>query len=139
MKKHIYSIPFLTVLVLILGSRVSLSAQQPAQPPPGQPPRTQPSQSQPAQDQQQASPPTQAQPEPGGAASQPPDTKAQSGQGAGQTFTGTITKTDDKYVLKDADGRTYDIDNQDAAKRFEGKIVNIHGTLDPNGKMIHVQ
>jgi len=138
MKKHIHSMSFLTVLVLILGSRVSLSAQQPVQPPPGQPPRTQPSQSQPAQE-QQASRPGQAEPDAGSAASQPPDTKAQSGQGAGQTFTGTITKMDDRYVLKDADGRTYDIDNQEAAKKFEGKIVNIHGTLDPNGKMIHVQ
>ncbi len=138
MKKHIHSMLSLTVLVLILGSRVSLSARQPVQPPPGQPPRTQPSQSQPAQE-QQASRPGQAEPDAGSAASQPPDTKAQSGQGAGQTFTGTITKMDDKYVLKDADGRTYDIDNQEAAKKFEGKIVNIHGTLDPNGKMIHVQ
>jgi hypothetical protein len=49
-------------------------------------------------------------------------------------------KSGDKYVLQDtASNTTYDIDAQDQVKQFEGKKVRVHGTLDPNGKMIHVQ
>ena len=57
-----------------------------------------------------------------------------------QVFTGTIVKSGDTYVLQDtASNTTYDIDAQDQVKQFEGKKVRVHGTLDPNGKMIHVQ
>jgi hypothetical protein len=146
MKKPIYSLLSLVTLVLILGVGVSLSAQQPGQTPqnPTQP-STQPQRpdtpQQPAANPEQ--PGQQPQAQPGQApdtAGQPPDAKAQSaGNGAGQTFVGTVTKSGDKYVLQDASGTTYDIDNQDAAKKFEGKKVKIQGTLDPNGKTIHVQ
>ena len=56
-----------------------------------------------------------------------------------QTFAGTITKAGDKYVLQDASGTTYDIDRQDLVKSHEGKKVRISGTLDPDGKTIHVK
>ena len=57
-----------------------------------------------------------------------------------QVFTGTILKSGDKYVLQDSTGgTTYDIDHQTEVKQFEGKKVRVHGTLDPGGKMIHVQ
>jgi hypothetical protein len=38
-----------------------------------------------------------------------------------------------------ASNTTYDIDAQNQVKQFEGKKVRVHGTLDPNGKVIHVQ
>jgi len=57
-----------------------------------------------------------------------------------QTFSGMIVKSGDKYMLKDSDsGVTYDIDRQDLAKAHEGKKVQVLGTLDPNGKLIHVK
>jgi uncharacterized protein YdeI (BOF family) len=67
-----------------------------------------------------------------------PDSQAQSQSGV-QVFTGTIVKSGDKYVFQDSGGATYDIDAQDQVKRFEGKKVRVHGTLDPSTKMIHVQ
>ena len=55
-------------------------------------------------------------------------------------FVGTVMKQGDKYVFQEqATGTTYDIDHQDEVKKFDGKKVRVHGTLDPNGKMIHVQ
>jgi uncharacterized protein YdeI (BOF family) len=69
----------------------------------------------------------------------PPDAQDQQQQ-AGQTFSGTITKQGDKYVLQEeSSGTTYDVDHQAEVKKFEGKKVRIHGTLDPNGKLIHIQ
>jgi uncharacterized protein YdeI (BOF family) len=69
-----------------------------------------------------------------------PDSKAQSPSTGVQVFTGTIVKSGDKYVFQDSNsGTTYDIDAQDQVKQFEGKKVRVHGTLDPSGKMIHVQ
>jgi uncharacterized protein YdeI (BOF family) len=67
------------------------------------------------------------------------DAAAPSDQG-GQTFTGTVVKQGDKYMFQDAaTSTTYDIDHQDEVKKFEGKKVRVHGTLDPNTKTIHVQ
>jgi uncharacterized protein YdeI (BOF family) len=57
----------------------------------------------------------------------------------GQTFSGTIAKSGEKYVLQDASGKTYDVDHQEALKQYEGKKVRIKGTLDPDGKTIHIK
>ena len=56
-----------------------------------------------------------------------------------QTFTGTVVKSGDKYVLKDDAGHTYDIDHQVDVKKFEGKRVKVQGTLDATGTMIQVK
>jgi hypothetical protein len=98
--------------------------EQPTQPPASQSPATQP-QSQPGQQPDQAAPPA--------------DSSAQPQQPSGQTFSGTIVKSGDKFVLQDDKGTTYDIDHQDVVKKFEGKRVRVVGTLDSTGKMIHVQ
>ena len=97
-------------------------------------PAQQPS-SQPSQPEGQTTQP------PAGQTTQPPDSQAQTTDASGvQTFTGTIVKQGDKYVLQDAaSGSTYDIDHQDEVKKFEGKKVRVHGTLDASAKMIHVQ
>ena len=56
-----------------------------------------------------------------------------------QTFSGTVTKQGDKYVLKDDSGKTYDIDHQTEVAKFDGKRVRVQGTLDPTGKKIMVK
>lgn len=61
------------------------------------------------------------------------------GAGESQTFSGTVTKQGDKYVLKDDAGHTYDIDHQDEVKKFEGKRVRVQGTLDPSTNKIMVK
>jgi hypothetical protein len=132
MKKRIQSLWFLSALILFLSVGVALNAQQtPPQSPPAdsqaqQP--TQPSQAQPNQ------PPDQGE-------QQTPDSQAQSSESAGaQAYTGTIVKSGNKYVFQDAaSGNTYDIDHQDEVQKFEGKKVKVHGVLDANAKMIHVQ
>jgi uncharacterized protein YdeI (BOF family) len=72
---------------------------------------------------------------------QAPDPQAQpdAQQSQSQIFAGTIVKAGDKYVLQDASGTSYDIDRQDLAKGHEGQKVRIKGTLDPDGKTIHVK
>jgi len=89
---------------------------------------------------QQQTPPAQT---PNTSPSQPsqsaPDASAQSGQSAGgQVFAGTVTKSGDKYVLQMADGTAYDLDHQDLVKKYEGKQVRVKGTLDQDGKTIHI-
>jgi Protein of unknown function (DUF5818) len=105
----------LSTLALLLGAGATLNAQEDKQQPPDQ-------QNPPAQ--------TTPQPSANGAQSQTP-------VGTPQTFTGTIVKSGDKFVLQEEGGTTYDVDKQDLVKPFEGKKVNIKGTLD--GKMIRVQ
>lgn len=110
-------------LILTLGLSGVLLAQQPSDPSAQQQP------SQPSQPSQQPS-------------QQSPDSQAQSQSApasGGQVFTGTVTKSGDKYVLQTADGMSYDVDDQAALKKYEGKQVRINGTLDPDGKTIHVK
>ena len=53
-----------------------------------------------------------------------------------QTFSGTVVKQGDKYMLKDDSGKMYDIDHQTDVAKFDGKRVRVQGTLDPNGKIL---
>ena len=55
-----------------------------------------------------------------------------------QSFTGTIVRSGDKFILQAAHGSTYALDNQDAVKPFEGKRVSLHGALEPRTKLIHL-
>ncbi len=55
----------------------------------------------------------------------------------GESFTGTVVKSGDKYVLK-TDTGTYQIDDQDKAKQFEGKQVKVSGNLDKATSTLHV-
>jgi outer membrane biosynthesis protein TonB len=164
MKKQVQSLWFVSAAAVVL-SVGSLSAQStaPTQTPDAQSqstqtpaPEAQPTQegrpsqtpeAQQSQTQQNQPPDTQSQPAPSQAQpSQPPDANGQgasgsSAQSAGtQSFSGTVVKSGDKYVLKDeASGNTYDIDHQDEVQKFDGKRVKVHGTLDASGKMIHLQ
>jgi Protein of unknown function (DUF5818) len=58
---------------------------------------------------------------------------------ATQTFTGTVVKIGDKYVLRTTDNMTYQLDDQDKAKEFEGKQVKVTGGLEARDKLIHIQ
>jgi hypothetical protein len=134
-KTQRHPLRFLALIVLTFGMALGaqLYAQDTSSPSDQQYPTQQPSQDSTQQPQQQ---PKQA---PDQSTQSAPDPQAQSQPGV-QTFTGTIMKSGDKYVLQDADsGTTYDIDHQDQVKQFEGKKVRVHGTLDPSSKTIHVQ
>ena len=132
-KRQTDSTRLFAVLVLV-GGMLLMSAQLFGQhaAPSAQPqyPTQQPGQ-EPAQQQQPRRAPDQS--------GQAPDSQAQSQPGV-QVFTGMIVKSGDKYMFQDSTSNTtYDIDHQDEVKQYEGKKVRVHGTLDSNGKMIHVQ
>ncbi len=57
----------------------------------------------------------------------------------GQSFSGTVEKSGDKFVLKDDSGKTYDIDHQSDVSKFEGKRVRVQGKLDDSGTKILVK
>lgn len=76
---------------------------------------------------------------PSGSSSATGSASSAAGAGENQTFSGTVTKQGDKYVLKDDAGHTYDIDHQDEVKKFEGKRVRVQGTLDPATNKIMVK
>jgi hypothetical protein len=156
MKKELKSFWSLGALAMILGVGVSLNAQQTTPPatttdPAATAPQTQSSDpattptqpGDPTAQQPATTPQTQTNQTPEQQPSQSaPDTQGQATPSAtdAQSFSGTIVKAGDKYVLQDADaGKTYDIDHQDQVKQYEGKKVRVHGTLDASGKMIHVQ
>jgi hypothetical protein len=125
-----------SLATLTLFFTVALSSAQDSQqtaPAPDQQPTaqqpSQPSQS-PAQDPQTTAP-----------APSQNDQSATSSPSSGnvQNFAGTVVKTGDKWVLQDASGTSYDVDRQDLLKQYEGKKVTMKGTLDADGKTIHVK
>lgn len=154
MKNRLQSFSFLIALGVVLGL-ISWGGLLQAQQAPSQSQQPMPETQQPPEQQAPAQAPDQsAQPTPGpeqqpstqepstrSPSGQTSDSQAQSSDSSGvQTFTGTVVKQGDKYVLQDAaSGTTYDIDHQDEVKKFEGKKVRVHGTLDASGKLIHVQ
>jgi uncharacterized protein YdeI (BOF family) len=54
------------------------------------------------------------------------------------TFTGTVVKDGEQYVLRDSSGGVYKLDDSSRAQAFEGKTVKVTGRLDSQSKMIHV-
>jgi len=58
---------------------------------------------------------------------------------AAQTFTGMIVKSGEKYVLTTSDNVSYELDDQERASQFEGKQVQVTGTLDKSSNMIQVR
>jgi cytoskeletal protein RodZ len=117
-------------------------AQQPSSSPDTTPPQSTPetqassSQSPSSQTPDTTTPPPSSQTPESGAQGSTSDSGAAAGT---QTFSGTVTKQGDKYVLKDDSGKTYDIDHQDEVKKFEGKRVRVQGTLDASTNKIMVK
>jgi hypothetical protein len=100
----------------LLGLAMNLSAQQT----PSSPDQTG------TASQQQAQPPAQ----------QPVDAQSQQ---AARSFEGKITKAGDKLVLQDASTQTsYQLDDQDKVKQFEGQSVKITATMDAPTNTLHV-
>ncbi len=137
--------------IAILGSRLNAqqaprspgqASAQAQEPQPGQQPSQQPGQEYPGQQPGQTQQPGQPTQQPGQQPEQPgqaPGSQAGQTQGT-QTFTGVIVKSGDKYVLQDAStGTNYDIDHQDLVSQHVGRKVRVNGTLDPDGKTIHLQ
>jgi hypothetical protein len=58
---------------------------------------------------------------------------------AAQSFTGTVIKSDGKYVLKTTEKATYQLDDQELAQKFEGKLVQVTGNLISGTNLIKVQ
>lgn len=104
--------------------------QQPEQDHPRQQPTPEPNpETQPSPD------PTPAQP---GTRQNPSTPESQEKSSTAQTFTGTISKEADSYVLKVSDSASYKLDNQDQVQPFEGRRVQVTGTLDSSINLIHV-
>jgi uncharacterized protein YdeI (BOF family) len=72
--------------------------------------------------------------------SQTPPDQAMPNQDSSKTatFTGTVVKDGEQYVLRDSSGSVYKLDDSSRAQAFEGKTVKVTGRLDADSKMIHV-
>jgi hypothetical protein len=81
--------------------------------------------------------PSQSQEQPGRAADHSAQEPPQQ-QPAAQTLTGTIVRDSGRYVLKVSSSSTYELDDQERAKRYEGKQVKVAGMLSGNGNSFHV-
>jgi hypothetical protein len=162
-KTRIQSLSFLATLAVVLGliswgsalhaqttPSTPTDQQTPPAPTPDTPPSQQtpqpsptPSQDVPPAAQQSPSSQTPAAPTPDQA--QTPDSKSDAPTAATpsatdtQTFSGTVVKSGDKYMLKTDSGKTYDIDHQDDVMKFDGKRVKVQGKLDDTGTKILVK
>jgi uncharacterized protein YdeI (BOF family) len=78
--------------------------------------------------------------EPQAPPSQTPPDQAMPNQNSTKTttFTGTVVKDGEQYVLRDSSGGVYKLDDSSRAQAFEGKTVKVTGKLDADSKMIHV-
>jgi len=76
--------------------------------------------------------------QPGTQHASPSTAESQDKSPTAQTFTGTISKEVDNYVLKVSDSTSYKLDSQDHVQPFEGKRVQVTGTLDSSINLIHV-
>jgi lipopolysaccharide export system protein LptA len=66
--------------------------------------------------------------------------QSQPDQGSSESatsYTGTVMKTNGKYVLK-TDSATIQLDDQSKAKKYNGKQVTVNGTVDKSTGMLHV-
>lgn len=67
-----------------------------------------------------------------------PDVPAQNADVSAQSFSGTISKAGRAYVLRVANGISYQLDDQDRSRQFEGQRVTVLGALDSRKGLIHV-
>jgi hypothetical protein len=87
-------------------------------------------------------PPPETKPDSKASPDQKQDPKGQQpepGQSTASSITGTIVIMSGKYALATADNVTYQLDDQDKAKRYDGKQVKVMGTLDRTTGIIHVR
>jgi hypothetical protein len=55
------------------------------------------------------------------------------------TFSGTIQRNGEQFVLREASGQIYRLDDPKDAQTFENRAVTVTGRLDFGAKMIHVE
>jgi|SRR5579862_3248753 len=57
-----------------------------------------------------------------------------------KTFTGTILKSGEGFVLSDSATKSrYMLDKQDKVRPYEGKKVKVTGTIDVANNVIHIE
>jgi Protein of unknown function (DUF5818) len=56
-----------------------------------------------------------------------------------KTFTGTIAKKGDQFILTDDSKSSYQLDDQETAEKFAGKKVRVKGILDAINNTIRIQ
>jgi hypothetical protein len=70
-------------------------------------------------------------------AQEPPQAADPSGV---KSYPGKITKSNGQYMLQDlASSNAYLLDDQKAAKKYDGKMVLVTGVLDKKNNTIHVK
>ncbi|PYX09914.1 MAG: hypothetical protein DMG88_04120 [Acidobacteria bacterium] len=126
----------------VLGSQLiawsEMQEPQPLQQSPSQTPTPEPRPDTAPPQQPTPSAPPEQKPSQPPSASQSPD-QDQQVQPATQSFTGTISKEGDTYVLKVSDTSSYKLDDQDKAKQYEGRRVRVFGNLESSSNLIRVQ
>jgi Protein of unknown function (DUF5818) len=55
------------------------------------------------------------------------------------TFTGTVQRDGEQFVLRAAAGQIYRLDDPKDAQAYEGRPVTVTGRLDASARMIHVE
>jgi len=60
-------------------------------------------------------------------------------QASRQKITGIIVRQGEKYVLKAGDNTTYQLDDQERARRYQDKQVMVVGRLDPESHTFHIE
>ena len=124
---------------LFSSDLVMWSYMQEPQPEPGQTrqtptpdpsPETQPQQN-PTAPQPKQNPPTSPQ--------QDSSASDKSQTATAQSFTGTVSKEADSFVLKVSQSISYKLDNQQQVQQYEGQRVRVTGTLDSSINLIHVE
>jgi len=80
------------------------------------------------------------QPQPNPTAPRPQSTPAEAGfPDTLQTFSGTVSKEADNFILQASKTTSYKLDNQQQVQQFEGRRVRVTGTLDSTINLIHVE
>lgn len=85
-------------------------------------------------------------PEPESKPAVPPDQQAGQStnsqaqpQASRQKITGIIVREGEKYVLKAGDNTTYQLDDQERARRYQDKRVSVIGSLDAGSNTFRIQ
>lgn len=75
-----------------------------------------------------------------GFATSPPTAMEQQAQQKAKTFSGTILKNGDNFVLSDSASKlAYVLDDAEKASQYVGKKVKVTGTVDVASNTIHVE
>lgn len=81
---------------------------------------------------------TQQQPQSNATSTDSPNTDSQNQAPTASSFTGTISKEADGFVLKVSETTSYKLDAQRQVEQYEGQRVRVTGTLETGVNVIHV-